>query len=78
MLFVKILYNVSFAIFVLPSTNCTFQLMKEREAALHDSNDAIPGSRYGGNRPRGAKAGTAAQRKQAAAERIGATGTHRR
>ncbi|CAJ1954458.1 unnamed protein product [Cylindrotheca closterium] len=55
------------------------QLMKERELAMQDdSSDALSGGRHGGNRPRGAKPGTSAQRKQVAAERIGATGTHRR
>lgn len=56
----------------------TSQLMKEKEMAMQDSNDAISGGRYGGNRPRGAKPGTSVQRKQAAAERIGATGSNRR
>lgn len=52
--------------------------MKQRELAMQDSGSAISDGRYGGNRPRGAKPGTTAQRKQAAAERIGATGTNRR
>lgn len=49
--------------------------MKEREAVMQDSSDSS--GRHGGNRPRGAMSGTSEQRKQAAAERIGAAGTHR-
>ena len=71
--------NVSLFFITIHRTKQTQQLMKERELAMQDdSSDAISGGRHGGSRPRGVKPGTSAQRKQVAAERIGATGSHRR
>jgi len=48
-----------------------FQIIREKEMALHDANAATPGGRYSSSRPRGPNLKDAQQRKQIAAERIG-------